>query len=118
LFPIDDTSSAVTHFQVVIDGDNTILAKVEEKTKAFDTYDDAIASGRSASLLQKHTTNTRDMFKISLGNLPPAPDEVEGGQVTVTIMYLFKHVYDYIGDLSDTKEPKKPFLSKLTLYDM
>jgi hypothetical protein len=68
VFPIDDTSSAVTGFEMSINGDLTVIAKITEKDSAFDKYSDAIASGRSSGLLEQGVT--RDLFKISLGNIP------------------------------------------------
>lgn len=42
-------------------------AKIKESDSAFDTYSDTIASSRTAALLEK----TKDIFKISLGQIPP-----------------------------------------------
>ncbi len=65
VFPIDDTASAVVGFEMTIDGDNKVIGRVKEKDEAFNEYDDSIAKGKSASLLEK---NTRDTFKLSLGS--------------------------------------------------
>lgn len=49
--------------------DKTIEAKVEEKQKAEQKYDDAIASGKSAALMERSKHD--DGFTLSLGNLHP-----------------------------------------------
>ncbi|KAK3729136.1 hypothetical protein QZH41_005822 [Actinostola sp. cb2023] len=61
--------SAVCGFQATIDG-RTIVAEIQEKQKARDTYDDAISSGHSAFLLEE-SDESSDIFQINVGNLPP-----------------------------------------------
>lgn len=68
IFPLDE-QAAVCGFQATIDG-RTIIAEVQEKQEARDTYDDAISSGQSAFLLEE-SDESSDIFQISVGNLPP-----------------------------------------------
>lgn len=68
IFPLDE-QAAVCGFQATIDG-RTIVAEVQEKEEARDTYDDAISSGQSAFLLEE-SDESSDIFQISVGNLPP-----------------------------------------------
>nr|XP_058965422.1 von Willebrand factor A domain-containing protein 5A-like [Pocillopora verrucosa] len=70
IFPLDK-QAAVCGFQATIDG-RTIVAEVQEKQEAQDTYDDAISSGHSAFLLEESS----DIFQISVGNLPPEKEAV------------------------------------------
>lgn len=68
IFPLDE-EAVVCGFQVTING-RTIVAEIQEKQEARDTYDDAISSGQSAFLLEE-SDETSDIFQISVGNLPP-----------------------------------------------
>lgn len=70
IFPLDE-KAAVCGFQAMIDG-RTIVAEVQDKKKAQDTYDrhDAMSSGQSAFLLEE-SDESSDIFQISAGNLPP-----------------------------------------------
>ncbi|KAK3709333.1 hypothetical protein QZH41_019194, partial [Actinostola sp. cb2023] len=68
VFPLDE-EAAVCGFQATIDG-RTIVAEIQEKQKARDTYDDAISSGHSAFLLEE-SDESSDIFQINVGNLPP-----------------------------------------------
>ena len=73
IFPLDE-QAAVCGFQATIDG-RTIVAEVQEKQEAQDTYDDAISSGHSAFLLEE-SDESSDIFQISVGNLPPEKEAV------------------------------------------
>ncbi|XP_031572137.1 von Willebrand factor A domain-containing protein 5A-like [Actinia tenebrosa] len=68
VFPIDE-EAAVCGFQATIEG-RTIVAEIQEKQEARDTYDDAISSGHSAYLLEE-SDESSDIFQISVGNLAP-----------------------------------------------
>ncbi|KAK3702964.1 hypothetical protein QZH41_012402 [Actinostola sp. cb2023] len=68
VFPLDE-EAAVCGFQATIDG-RTIVAEIQEKQEARDTYDDAISSGHSAFLLEE-SDESSDIFQINVGNLPP-----------------------------------------------
>lgn len=73
IFPLDE-QAAVCGFQATIDG-RTIVAEVQEKQEARDTYDDAIGSGQSAFLLEE-SDESSDIFQISVGNLPPKKEAI------------------------------------------
>ena len=73
IFPLDE-QAAVCGFQAIIDG-RTIVAEVQEKQEARDTYDDAISSGQSAFLLEE-SDESSDIFQISVGNLPPKKEAI------------------------------------------
>lgn len=68
VMPLDE-EAAVCSFQATIDGSRTIVAEVKDKQEALDTYDDAIASGHVAFLLDE--SESSDIFLINVGNLPP-----------------------------------------------
>ncbi|KAH3762186.1 von Willebrand factor type A domain protein [Pelomyxa schiedti] len=76
-FPIDDLA-VVVGFIAEIDN-KRIIAKCTEKEKAAAIYDDAIASGHGAYLLEQKKS---DLFNMSVGNLPP------GKTVTIRITYV------------------------------
>lgn len=73
IFPLDEQAT-VCGFQATIDG-RTIVAEVQEKQEARDTYDDAISSGQSAFLLEE-SDESSDIFQISVGNLPPKKEAI------------------------------------------
>ena len=68
-FPLEE-SFAVVGLEAIIDG-RKIKGEVEEKEKAKDMYDDAIASGLSAAYAEE---KSGDIFSLSLGNLPPGSE--------------------------------------------
>ena len=73
ILPLDE-QAAVCGFQATIDG-RIIVAEVQEKQEARDTYDDAIGSGQSAFLLEE-SDESSDIFQISVGNLPPKKEAI------------------------------------------
>ncbi len=77
VFPIDETA-AVCGFEALID-DVHVAGKVMEREKAFEAYDDAIADGHGAYLLDQERP---DVFTASIGNIPP------GKEVLVKITYV------------------------------
>jgi Ca-activated chloride channel family protein len=70
-FPIDE-AAAVCGFEVEIDG-RRILGRVEEREKAFETYDEALTAGHGAYLLDEERA---DVFTASVGNLPPGKEAI------------------------------------------
>ena len=64
--PVDD-SYAIVDLEAVLDG-RKIRAKIHEKGKAKELYEEAIASGRTAAFGEE---KKGDIFSIVLGNLPP-----------------------------------------------
>lgn len=77
VFPLED-GAAVSGFQARI-GKRVIVGRVEERDKAFETYDDAMADGHGAFLLDQERPN---VFTASVGNLEP------GTEVEITIRYV------------------------------
>ena len=70
-FPLDE-GAAVCGFEIEIDG-RRITGRVEEREKAFETYDEAMAKGHGAYLLDEERP---DVFTVSVGNLPPGKEAV------------------------------------------
>ncbi|KAL3888728.1 hypothetical protein ACJMK2_001091 [Sinanodonta woodiana] len=66
-FPLDD-QSAVYKFEADIDGRH-LSAECHEKEKAKEIYDDSMAFGRTAVLLQEDDS-AGDIFSCKLGNFP------------------------------------------------
>jgi Ca-activated chloride channel family protein len=77
VFPLDE-GAAVCGFEAVIDGVR-IVGEVKEREEAFRAYDDAMAAGHGAYLLDEERP---DVFQASVGNLPP------GAEVALTIVYV------------------------------
>ncbi|NLI79129.1 MAG: VWA domain-containing protein [Candidatus Riflebacteria bacterium] len=77
VFPLPDNASVC---DLVIEQDGRVLrAQVEERDKAFELYDEALASGDGAFLLDQERPN---VFQVSVGSLLP------GSEVVVTIRFL------------------------------
>ena len=66
VFPLEE-GAAVCGFTARV-GDRLIHGRVEEREKAFEVYDDAMAAGRGAFLLDQERPN---IFTVSVGNLRP-----------------------------------------------
>ena len=66
-FPLDESSTTVVDFTALID-DRKIVGIMKEKEEAKQAYDDAIASGQSAFLME---SVRHDIFTVSVANLPP-----------------------------------------------
>jgi len=69
VFPLDE-GAAVSGFEAVIDGVH-VLGEVKEREQAFSDYDDALAAGHGAYLLDQERP---DVFTASIGNLPPGKE--------------------------------------------
>ncbi|KAH3764799.1 Vault protein inter-alpha-trypsin domain [Pelomyxa schiedti] len=64
-------------------GGRVISSVVREKQAATNQYDDAIASGHGAYLLEKETDPLQgEMLKMQIGNLPP------GGSAEISLKYV------------------------------
>lgn len=66
VFPLEE-GAAVCGFTARV-GDRLIHGRVEEREKAFEVYDDAMAGGHGAFLLDQERPN---IFTVSVGNLRP-----------------------------------------------
>jgi hypothetical protein len=70
-FPLDE-AAAVCAFEATID-DRRVFGQVEEREKAFQKYDEAMAAGHGAYLLDQERA---DVFTVSVGNVPPGKEVV------------------------------------------
>lgn len=77
LFPLPE-DAAVCGFSIRA-GERLLSGVVEEREKAFDTYDQAMANGNGAFLLDQERPN---VFQISVGNLQP------GQEVQVELRFI------------------------------
>ena len=69
VFPLEE-GAAVCAFEAVIDGVR-VTGTAMEREKAFEKYDDAMAAGHGAYLLDEERP---DVFTLSVGNLPPGKE--------------------------------------------
>lgn len=88
VFPLYDLVSVVG-FKCQI-GSRTIHGVVKEKTKAKEVYNDAIARGKTAGLLEQGPTS--DVFMTTLGNIPA------GEKFLVTLTYIGELKHDVGAD--------------------
>ncbi|XP_044541081.1 von Willebrand factor A domain-containing protein 5A-like, partial [Gracilinanus agilis] len=79
VFPMDE-DSAVYSFQALVDG-KSIVAEIREKQQAQEDYENAISQGQEAFLLEQDSSSG-DIFRCSIGNLPP------GQKAVVTLSYV------------------------------
>lgn len=79
VFPLE-SGSAVCGFQARL-GDRLVEGRVEEREKAFELYDDAMADGHGAMLLDQERPN---IFTASVGNLAPG----QTAQISITYVAL------------------------------
>lgn len=77
LFPLDE-AAAVCGFEAIVDG-TLVVGEVKPREEAFEAYDDAMARGDGAYLLDEERP---DVFQASVGNLPP------GREVLLKITYV------------------------------
>ena len=63
-FPKEE-NSVISKMQITL-GDKTIEAKVEDKDKAQEKYDDAISAGNMAALLTEKNEDA-DMHEVNIG---------------------------------------------------
>ena len=76
-FPLPE-NAAVCGFRALIDN-RIIEGKIEEKEKAFELYDKALADGYKAQLMDEERPN---IFTLSVGNIKP------GSSVIIEITYI------------------------------
>ncbi|XP_026094354.1 von Willebrand factor A domain-containing protein 5A-like [Carassius auratus] len=79
VFPLP-ADAAVCHFSAKI-GEQEIVAKVQDRERARDQYDDAVSSGQQAFLLEE-SAESPDVFRLSVGCLSA------GQNAAVTIIYI------------------------------
>ncbi|XP_041919248.1 von Willebrand factor A domain-containing protein 5A-like isoform X1 [Alosa sapidissima] len=79
VFPLPG-ECAVCHLSAKI-GDTEVVAKLQEKQKAREEYDDALSSGHQAFLLEE-SDQSPDVFQLNVGSLPP------GESAAITLVYI------------------------------
>jgi len=77
VFPLDQ-AAAVCGFEAIVDGAH-VVGEVKAREQAFEDYDDALAEGHGAYLLDQEKP---DVFTASIGNVPP------GKEVAVRLTYV------------------------------
>ena len=82
VFPLEE-GAAVCAFEARI-GDHVVRGRVAEREKAFEIYDDAMAEGHGAFLLDQERP---DVFTASVGNLRPG----ESVEIRITYVALARH---------------------------
>lgn len=88
VFPLYDGVSVVGFTCEV--GSRTFTGVVKEKARAKEIYDEAVAGGETAGLLEQGPTS--DVFITSLGNIPA------GGTLLVKITYIGELKHDVGAD--------------------
>ena len=83
VFPLEE-GAAVCGFEARI-GDKVVRGRVEEREQAFEIYDDAMADGHGAFLLDQERPN---VFTASVGNLRPQ----ETVEIRITYVALASYV--------------------------
>src|SRR5690242_5426289 len=84
-FPLYDGVSVVGFSCHV--GNRLIVGEVKEREKAKEVYNDAVARGETAALLEQ-LPEASDVFTTAIGNIPP------NARVVVTITYLAELKHD------------------------
>jgi Ca-activated chloride channel homolog len=90
IFPLS-TRAAVYQMQFVL-GKRIVKAKVDEKDKALQTYNDAKAEGKTASLLQQHRPN---VFQMNLANIMPG-DTIKVELIYTELLLNEDGVYEFV----------------------
>ncbi|MET9225857.1 VIT domain-containing protein [Lentzea sp. NPDC003310] len=83
VFPLPDRA-AVTGMKMTA-GDRTVEADLQERAQARQTYDDAIAAGKRASIVEEERS---DVFTMRVGNIPA------GERVTVELTTVGPLVFE------------------------
>lgn len=83
VFPLPDRA-AVTGMKMTA-GDRTVEADLQERAQARQTYDDAIAAGRRASIVEEERP---DVFTMRVGNIP------QGERVSVELTLVGPLVFE------------------------
>lgn len=73
MFPTDPDEHTVVSRVMFVLGDKTVDGKVIEKQKAHEKYEDAIASGNAAVMVEE-SEKDKDLLKMSIGGIQPAQE--------------------------------------------
>jgi Ca-activated chloride channel family protein len=86
VFPLEE-GAAVCGFEAIVDN-TLVVGEVKPRETAFEIYDDAMAEGHGAFLLDEERP---DVFQASVGNLPP------GKEVLLKLTYVTELTADANG---------------------
>lgn len=81
-FPLEK-NTVLSKFQAMIDG-KTIVAKVQDKEEAKERYEDAVAAGNAAVIVERES-DKKEIMSIKLGNLLPKQKAVLKYQLIVQL---------------------------------
>ncbi|MBD3176073.1 MAG: VWA domain-containing protein, partial [Armatimonadia bacterium] len=84
VFPLPE--NAAVNDMVMQVGDRTIRADIQTREQARETYEEAVAAGQRAALLEQERPN---IFTQSVGNIMP------GDEIEITITYVQDLKYDH-----------------------
>lgn len=90
VFPAS-TRAAVYFLQMRI-GNRIMIAKIEEKEKAQEIYEEAVEEGKTATLLEQMTPN---VFQMSVGNVLPG-DTIEIEMKYTELLVPEESVYEFV----------------------
>ncbi|XP_063053952.1 von Willebrand factor A domain-containing protein 5A-like, partial [Engraulis encrasicolus] len=79
VFPLP-AECALCHFSAKL-GDVEVVAKLQDKQRALEEYDDALSSGKPAFLLEEKEQGS-NVFQLTVGSLPP------GQSAAITLVYI------------------------------
>jgi hypothetical protein len=124
LFPLDE-GAAVCGFEALIDG-TLVVGEVKEREEAFRMYDDAMAEGHGAYLLDEERA---DVFQASVGNLPPGKEAIlkvtyvtelgtEGGDLRFVIPTTVSPRYAPAADTVGVGRPDASTLNPPRAFDV
>jgi Ca-activated chloride channel family protein len=90
VFPAS-TRAALYHMEMTI-GDRTIIAVIQEKQQARETYEKAKEEGKRASLLEQHRPN---VFQMNVANIMPG-DEISIDMRYTEFLVPEEQVYQFV----------------------
>jgi Ca-activated chloride channel family protein len=92
IYVFPGSTRAAVHAMRMTIGDRVVEAKIMERQKARDTYEQAKKDGKTTSLLEQHRPN---VFQMNLANILP------GDEIKVELQYLEllvpeDHIYEFV----------------------
>ena len=83
---------AAVHGMTMTIGERVIIARIDEKNKARQAYDDARDNGQSASLLEQHRPN---VFQMNVANIMPG-DTIEVELKYTELLRPIDNIYEFV----------------------
>ncbi len=83
---------AAVHGMTMTIGERVIIARIDEKNKARQAYDDARENGQSASLLEQHRPN---VFRMNVVNIMPG-DTIEVELKYTELLRPIDNIYEFV----------------------